>query len=51
MSDSFLNLNSEMMKLIFQRDSLNEGKSEVFVYLALLRWARGTGSLDALDPK
>jgi hypothetical protein len=29
---------------------LNEGQSEVFIYLALLRWARRHGTLDARDP-
>ena len=39
-----------MMRIIFKRDSLNEGQSEVFIYLALLRWARQKGTLDAKDP-
>jgi hypothetical protein len=50
MSNAFLNLNAEMMTLIFERDSLNDGQSEVFIYLALLRWARRSGTLDANDP-
>ncbi len=37
------------MKIIFQRDSLNEGKNEVYIYLALLRWTRGFGTLDSQD--
>jgi hypothetical protein len=49
LSEAFLNLNSEMMKIIFQRDSLNEGKNEVYIYLALLRWTRGFGTLDSQD--
>jgi hypothetical protein len=49
MSEVFLQLDFEIMQMIFKRDSLNEGVGEVQIYLAVLRWGRCTGNLDIND--
>jgi hypothetical protein len=49
MSQVFLQLDFDLMQLIFKRDSLNEGLCEVQIYLAVLRWGRGSGNLDIND--
>jgi hypothetical protein len=49
MSQVFLQLDFDLLQLIFKRDSLNEGLGEVQIYLAVLRWGRGSGSIDIND--
>ncbi len=49
MSQVFLQVDFDLMQLIFKRDSLNEGLGEVQIYLAVLRWGRGSGNLDIND--
>jgi len=49
MSQIFLQLDFDLLQLIFKRDSLNEGLGEVQIYLAVLRWGRGAGNIDIND--
>lgn len=49
MSQSFIELEFELIQMIFKRDTLNEGLGEIQIYLAILRWARGYGTLDVHD--
>jgi len=49
--ESFLQLSSDLLVLILQRDSLYDGLEEIQLYLACLRWARGSGTLDYNDAK
>mmetsp|Transcript_13658 Transcript_13658/g.9827 ORF Transcript_13658/g.9827 Transcript_13658/m.9827 type:complete len:101 (+) Transcript_13658:632-934(+) len=44
-----LNLSKELMIEILKRDSLYDGLEEIQLYLACLRWARGSGTLDMND--
>ena len=49
MSQVFLQLEFELMQMIFKRDSLNEGLGEVQIYLAILRWGRCSGTIYTND--
>lgn len=49
MSNSFFDLNLELLVLIMQRDTLHQSLTETQLYLAVLRWARGYGTLDSSD--
>ncbi len=43
--ESLSNIPKEVFKIILQRDSLSDELEEVQIYLAALKWAKGTGSL------
>jgi hypothetical protein len=45
-SEAVLSLSEELMTLVIERDTLFDGLNEVSLYLACLRWARGSGTLD-----
>jgi len=48
-SEVFLQLPGEIVQLVLQRDTLYDGLTELRLYLACLKWARGSGSLDVED--
>ena len=48
-SDNLFEIDRELMSIILQRDSLHDGLEEIQLYLACLRWARGSGTLDYFD--
>ena len=50
-SEAILSLHKDLMVLILKRDSLYDGLEEIQLYLACLRWARGSGKLDCNDEK
>ena len=47
----FLEMPIELLELIVQRNTLYDGFFEVRVYLACLRWSRGSGGVDETDPE
>ena len=45
-SEVFLQIPCEILENILKRDTLYDGLQEISLYLACLRWAKGTGDLD-----
>lgn len=45
-STAFLEISYEVLELILKRDTLFDGLPEICLYLCVLRWARGAGSVD-----
>ena len=47
--ENLANIPKDVFKIILNRDSLSDELEEVQIYLAALKWARGTGSLCITD--